>query len=108
MKHPHIITLKAAVLGALIATLGACATQSGPTYTLNAVQRSDITGQAYEASCTGLLESSKTCMKVANEVCKDAPVVPVGSVDGYRSGSPTNDPRKLTFTCGKPAVAKAQ
>jgi hypothetical protein len=32
MKHFHIITLKAAVLGALIATLGACATQSGPTY----------------------------------------------------------------------------
>ena len=36
MKHFHIITLKAAVLGALIASLGACATQSGPTYTLNA------------------------------------------------------------------------
>jgi outer membrane protein OmpA-like peptidoglycan-associated protein len=95
------------LLGALLALLAACTTQSGPTYTLNSIVVPNRTTPTYRVVCGGLLESSKSCMRVAEETCKDKPVTVLEAVDGVRSAASTEDPRELTFMCGKPAEPQA-
>lgn len=104
MKATLLSRVRLTAASAILVLLTACATQSGPTYTLNTVQRADQAGTAHEVSCTGLLENSQTCMDVAKNVCQDEAVTPLGHVDGYKDGKPAGDPRKLTFVCGKQAA----
>jgi outer membrane protein OmpA-like peptidoglycan-associated protein len=102
MKTHYSIYPRLMWVGAVFGLLAACTTQSGPTYTANAIVVAGQTAPMYRVACGGLLESSKTCFKVAAEICKDKPVTPTEAVDGVRTGVNTNDPRELTFMCGLP------
>jgi outer membrane protein OmpA-like peptidoglycan-associated protein len=101
MKKHYSTYSRLAVLGALSALLAACSTQQGPTYTAHAITAPNQKAPTYRVDCNGLLESSKTCFKVAAEICKDQTVTPIEAVDGFKSGTNTNNPRELTFMCGK-------
>ncbi len=108
MNTKTLTLARAVSMGLLFGLLGACTTQSGPTHTLNTVYRNDLPGNAYQVSCTGLLESAETCMKVAKDVCKDQPVTPIQQIDGYDLTRTTSDPRKMVFVCGKPNAKQQQ
>jgi outer membrane protein OmpA-like peptidoglycan-associated protein len=58
----------------------------------------------YRVSCSGLFESSQSCVRVAEETCQAQPVTWMEAVDRVSDGAPKKDPRELTFMCGKPAV----
>ncbi|MCC8397572.1 OmpA family protein [Paraburkholderia sp. MMS20-SJTR3] len=103
MKKHYSAYSRLALVGALSASIAACTTQSGPTYTAHAIVAPNQAAPTYRVSCRGLLESSQTCFKVAAEICKDKTVTPLESVDGVKSGVNTNNPRELTFMCGQPA-----
>jgi OmpA-OmpF porin, OOP family len=58
--------------------------------------------QAWRVQCQGLFGSSDTCVRHAQQICKDETVRLVGSVDAVSSdGKGTNNPRELTFMCGE-------
>lgn len=97
--------LRAPLLGAFMGFLAACTTQSGPTYTLRAVSVPNQQAPIYRVSCGGLFESSKSCVRVAEETCKAQPVTWLESIDRVSGASPMKDPRELTFMCGQ-AVAQ--
>jgi outer membrane protein OmpA-like peptidoglycan-associated protein len=94
------------LLGACVMFLAACSTQSGPTYTLHAVSVPNQQAPIYRVSCEGLFESSKSCVRVAGETCKNQPVTWLEAVDRVSDGAPKKDARELTFMCGKPVVAE--
>ncbi|ASL44580.1 Peptidoglycan-binding protein ArfA [Burkholderia sp. AD24] len=96
--------LRAPLLGAFVAFLAACTTQSGPTYTLHAVTVPNQKVPVYRVSCDGLLESSNSCVRVAEGTCKENGVTLLESIDRVDAAVPKKDPRELTFMCGKPAV----
>lgn len=96
--------LRAPLLGAFVALLAACTTQSGPTYTLHAVSVPNQQAPVYRVSCDGLFESSKSCVRVAEETCKTQAVTWLESVDGVSGATPMKDPRELTFMCGQPVA----
>lgn len=96
--------LRAPLLGAFVTLLAACTTQSGPTYTLHAVNMPHQQAPVYRVSCDGLFESSKSCMRVAEETCKTQPVTWLESVDRVSGATPKQDPRELTFMCGQPVA----
>lgn len=50
MNTKTLTLARAVAMGILLGLLGACTTQSGPTYTLNTVSRSDLSGKAYQVS----------------------------------------------------------
>lgn len=104
MNTTLIKHLRAPVLGAFVALLAACTTQSGPTYTLHAVSVPNQQAPVYRVSCDGLFESSKSCVRVAEETCKAQPVTWLESTDGVRGATPMKDPRELTFMCGQPVA----
>ncbi|MGF6761522.1 outer membrane protein OmpA-like peptidoglycan-associated protein [Paraburkholderia sp. GAS33] len=107
MKQFLIKHFGASFLGALVVGLAGCTTQSGPTYTVNAVRIAGLQTQAYRVTCHGLLESGESCMKVANEICHDKGVTKLELVDGLHSGADDNDPREMTFACGGSPVRQA-
>lgn len=96
--------LRAPLLGAFVALLAACTTQSGPTYTLHAITVPNQKVPVYRVSCDGLFESSNSCVRVAEETCKENGVTLLESIDRVDATVPKKDPRELTFMCGKPAV----
>ncbi|MFL9999007.1 OmpA family protein [Paraburkholderia sediminicola] len=94
------------VFGGILAS--ACATQSGPTYTAHAIVAA--TGQqarTYQVTCSGLFESSQSCLSAAREICHDQAVTPLEYVDGLREGVRTNNSREMTFKCDKRAEPAA-
>ncbi|MEX3791481.1 OmpA family protein [Paraburkholderia sp. BR14374] len=107
MKKHNLIYPRLALLGSVLGLVAACTTQSGPTYNAHAIVAPDQKAPTYRVECSGLLESSQTCFKVAAEICKDKPVTLVEAVDGVRSGVNTKNPREITFMCGKPVEAQA-
>ena len=96
--------LRAPLLGAFVTVLAACATQSGPTYTLHAVSVANQQAPTYQVSCLGLFESSSSCVRVAQETCQAQPVTWLEAIDGVSGITPKNAPREMTFMCGKPVV----
>ncbi|MDE1183305.1 OmpA family protein [Paraburkholderia sp.] len=98
--------LRAPLLGALVTGFAACTTQSGPTYTLKALNMPNQQAPIYRVSCDGLFESSKSCVRVAEEICKAQPVSLLEFVDGVSDAAPKSDPRELTFFCGQRTVQK--
>ncbi|REG59932.1 outer membrane protein OmpA-like peptidoglycan-associated protein [Paraburkholderia sp. BL6669N2] len=96
--------LRAPLLGAFVAALAACNTQSGATYTLHAISAPNQQARTYHVTCQGLFESSQACVRVAEETCKAQPVTWLESIDGVRNNEPKKDPREATFMCGTPAV----
>ncbi|WP_321917367.1 MULTISPECIES: hypothetical protein [unclassified Paraburkholderia] len=80
-----------------------CTTASRPAHNLEAVKLShDQVG--WGVHCHGLLESSKTCFKVARRVCAGKSVQVVYAFDRLESGlGPKDDARDLVFICGVPA-----
>ncbi|PRY02763.1 OmpA family protein [Paraburkholderia sp. BL25I1N1] len=96
--------LRAPLLGAFVAALAACTTQSGATYTLHAISTPNQQARTYHVTCQGLFESSQACVRVAEETCKAQPVTWLESIDGVRNNEPKKDPREGTFMCGTPAV----
>ncbi|WP_176058823.1 hypothetical protein [Paraburkholderia sp. BCC1876] len=96
--------LRAPLLGAFVGFLAACTSQSGPTYTLHAITVANQKVPVYRVSCDGLLESSNSCARVAEETCKENGVTLLESIDRVDATVPKADPRELTFMCGKPAV----
>ncbi|PQV48673.1 OmpA family protein [Paraburkholderia sp. BL21I4N1] len=96
--------LRAPLLGTFVCFLAACTTQSGPTYTLRAVSVPNQQVPVYRVSCDGLLENSNSCVRVAEETCKENGMALLESIDRVDATVPKKDPRELTFMCGKPAV----
>ena len=107
MNTTLIKHLRAPLLGAFVALLAACTTQSGPTYTLHAVGVPNQQAPVYRVSCDGLFESSKSCVRVAEETCKTQAVTWLESVDGVSGATPKKDPRELTFMCGQPVTQQS-
>lgn len=95
---------RAPLLGAFVTFLAACSTQSGPTYTLHAITVPNQKAPVYQVSCLGLFESSKSCVRVAEETCKAQPVTWLEATDGVRDAAPAKDPREMTFMCGQPVA----
>ncbi len=104
MKATLFKYLRAPLLGAFMTGLAACTTQSGPTYTLHAVNSPNQQAPTYRVSCLGLFESSNSCVRVAEETCKTQPVTWLQTIDGVSDAAPKNNPREMTFMCGKPVV----
>lgn len=96
--------LRAPLLGAFVGFLAACTSQYSPTYKLHAITVPNQTVPVYRVSCDGLLESSNSCVRVAEETCKENGVTLLESIDRVDATVPKADPRELTFMCGKPAV----
>ncbi|WP_041758572.1 OmpA family protein [Paraburkholderia phytofirmans] len=97
-------SLRALLLGAFVTFLAACTAQSGATYTLHAISVPNQQAPIYRVSCSGLFQSSQTCVRVAEETCKAQPVTWVEAVDRVSGGAPKQDPREWTFMCGKPVM----
>jgi len=95
---------RALLLGALVTIFAACSTQSGPSYTLHAITAPNQTAPTYRVSCLGLLDSSQTCMRVAEETCQAKPITWLGAVDGVSNNQPVKDAREMTFMCGAPVA----
>ena len=95
------------LLGAFVTFLAACTTQSGPTYTLQAIGVPNQQASTYRVTCLGLFGSSQSCMRVAEETCKAQPVTLLEATDGVGDSGPENDSRDMTFMCGKPVVQPA-
>ncbi|MEM5400484.1 MULTISPECIES: OmpA family protein [Paraburkholderia] len=94
--------LSASVAAAVIAAAAGCTTASGPTHNLDIVTLANGS-QAYRVQCSGLFESSKTCMKKVNEICGSKTPLRVSSVDHAVAGfKPEDDPREITFICQPP------
>jgi OmpA-OmpF porin, OOP family len=90
---------------AVVAVTG-CTAGSGPTFNAYSVDASDAV-RTYRAECHGLLESSATCMKVAQRICGDKPVQPIDRIDRVRAADDSrNDPRVLLFSCSQNADSK--
>jgi outer membrane protein OmpA-like peptidoglycan-associated protein len=104
MKSVLFNSLRAPLLGAFVAFLAACTTQSGPTYTLRAVSVPNQQAPTYRVSCLGLFENSNSCVRVAEETCDAQPVTWLEAVDGVSDKTPKKNPREMTFMCGKPVV----
>jgi outer membrane protein OmpA-like peptidoglycan-associated protein len=98
--------LRALVSGASLAIFAACSTQSGPSYTLRTISPPNQTVPTYRVSCLGLLDSSQTCVRVAEETCQAKPITWLGAVDGVSNNQPVKDAREMTFMCGTPPVAQ--
>lgn len=96
--------LRAPLLGAFVTFLAACTTQSGPTYTLNAISTPNQKAPTYKVSCLGLFESSKSCVRVAEETCQAQPVTWLEAVDGVSNATPVRNPREMIFMCGAPVA----
>lgn len=89
-----------ALVAACAGGLAACTTQSGPTYTMQAIVLPDQPKPVYRVTCTGLMESSDSCMAAAARKCQGQPVTPLELVDGVDANARKNDPRQITFMCG--------
>jgi outer membrane protein OmpA-like peptidoglycan-associated protein len=96
--------LRALVSGASLAIFAACSTQSGPSYTLRTISPPNQTVPTYWVSCLGLLDSSQTCVRVAEETCQAKPITWLGAVDGVSNNQPVKDAREMTFMCGPPVA----
>jgi outer membrane protein OmpA-like peptidoglycan-associated protein len=107
MKKQSSIYLRLPLLVAVFGFMAACTTQSGPTYTANAIVVPGQQVPTYRVACGGLFASSKSCFKAAIEICGDKPVTPLEAVDGIGSSDNRNDPREITFMCGKPVQVQA-
>lgn len=104
MKTPqHFV--RRGLLGAFVVLLSACATQSGPTYTVRAIKATDQPGPVFRVTCEGLVSSARSCEAAAQKVCAGKPVTPLQAVDRVRGGAAMGDPRELTFMCGVPPQA---
>ncbi|WP_321884715.1 hypothetical protein [Paraburkholderia bannensis] len=86
---------------AVVAFAG-CTMASGPKRNVESVQLAhDVEG--WGVHCHGLLESSKTCFKVAGKVCANQPVQVIYAYDRLESGlGPKTDARDLVIACGTP------
>jgi len=87
-----------------LAIFAACSTQSGPSYTLRTISPPNQTVPTYRVSCLGLLDSSQTCVRVAEETCQAKPITWLGAVDGVSNNQPVKDAREMTFMCGAPVA----
>ncbi|QGZ60054.1 hypothetical protein [Paraburkholderia acidiphila] len=95
--------MKSLILGAVVAVMfvAGCAT-SGPTHNVETVKLSNDR-EGWGVHCHGLLESSKTCFKVASKVCAGKSVQVIYAFDRLESGlGPKEDARDLVFICGVP------
>ncbi|KVQ38936.1 hypothetical protein WT21_29705 [Burkholderia territorii] len=96
------LLLRAASVGAIAMALGACTTQSGPTYDIRAVSVPGQPDRAFRVSCDGLLGSANSCARAAEEFCLGKGFTPLEMIDRVYSRAPMKDPREITFMCGKP------
>ncbi|KVL51559.1 hypothetical protein WS99_15655 [Burkholderia territorii] len=96
------LLLRAASVGAIAMALGACTTQSGPTYDIRAVSVPGQPDRAFRVSCDGLLGSANSCARAAEEFCQGKGFTPLEMIDRVYSRAPMKDPREITFMCGKP------
>ncbi|HIC7210254.1 OmpA family protein [Burkholderia stabilis] len=100
--------MRAASIGAIALALGACTTQSGPTYDIRSVAMPGKPDNIFRVSCDGLLGSAGSCARAAEEFCRGQGFTPLEMIDRVRSGAPMKDPREITFMCGKPQPVVAQ
>ncbi|WP_010097733.1 OmpA family protein [Burkholderia ubonensis] len=105
-KLQHIF--RAGSAGALVVMLGACATQSGPTHSIRAIDLPNQSRQAYRATCDGLLSTGNACRAVAEKVCAGKGVTVLEAVDRMRGNTALADPREITFVCGKPVPQRVE
>ncbi|MCA8282723.1 OmpA family protein [Burkholderia cepacia] len=101
-------SFRAGLAGALVALLSACATQSGPTYSIRAVNVPNQSQPLFRVTCDGLLSSGKACRAAAERQCAGNGVTVLEAVDRMRGNAALQDPRELTFMCGKPAPRRVE
>ncbi|AIO37576.1 ompA family protein [Burkholderia cenocepacia] len=106
MKFSSLV-LRSCVLGAIAVALGACATQSGPTYSIRALSSPEQQEPIYRVTCAGMLSSSNACVAAAQKFCTDKGMTQLHSVDRVRDGVALKDPREINFMCGKPSPKPA-
>ncbi|KVD46170.1 hypothetical protein WS61_10990 [Burkholderia sp. ABCPW 11] len=99
---------RAGSAGALVVMLGACATQSGPTHSIRAIDVPNQSQPAYRATCDGLLSSGNACRAVAEKLCAGKDVTVLEAVDRMRGNTALADPREITFVCGKPVPPRVE
>lgn len=107
MKKPQHFVCRG-LLGAFVVLLSACTTQSGPTYTVRAINAPDQSVPVFRVTCEGLVSSTKSCEAAAQKFCAGKPVRPLQAVDRVRRGAAMGDPRELTFMCGVPPQARIE
>jgi OmpA-OmpF porin, OOP family len=95
--------LSVLVVPVVLAVAAGCTAASSPTKNVEVVKLANER-QGWGVHCHGLIQSSKTCFKVASKVCGDKPVQVVYAFDRLESGlAPKEDARDVVFTCGAPA-----
>ncbi|NIF69773.1 OmpA family protein [Burkholderia sp. Ap-962] len=80
-----------------VASLAACSSASGPTYSVSELQARDGM-RTFQVDCHGLLSGSQTCMKAARRICADQPVRVIDSARAPRNNAV---PATLVFQCGE-------
>ena len=86
----------------VVAFVAGCTSITGPTHNVEVVKLSDGL-EGWGVHCHGLLQSSRTCFRVASKVCADKPVQVIYAFDRLESGlGPKEDARDLVFKCGVP------
>jgi hypothetical protein len=91
---------------AAVGVLSACTTDTGLNYTASKLNIAGQ-GEAQRVTCSGVLESQKSCMSKAVQICQDRQVVVVQAYDNPQLRSGGSDARELNFTCAaatKPAA----
>ncbi|CAM2172877.1 OmpA-OmpF porin, OOP family [Burkholderia latens] len=106
MKFSSLV-LRTCTLATIAAALGGCATQSGPTYSIRALNSPQQQAPVYRVTCGGMLSSSNACVAAAQKFCTDKGMTQLHSVDRVREGVALNDPREIDFMCGKPSPKPA-
>lgn len=87
----------------VVAFVAGCTSVTGPTHNVEVVKLSDGL-EGWGVHCHGLLQSSRTCFRVASKVCANKPVQVIYAFDRLESGlGPKEDARDLVFKCGVPA-----
>ncbi|MBN3723458.1 OmpA family protein [Burkholderia sp. Ac-20379] len=93
------------VIAATSILFGACTTQSGPTYSIRAVNLPNKPGAAFRVTCEGLLSSTRQCESAAQDFCANQGITVLQAIDRVADNEPKLDPRALTFICGVPKPA---
>jgi outer membrane protein OmpA-like peptidoglycan-associated protein len=90
-----------------VSVLAGCSAASGPAHNAYTVDRiNDV--KTYRVECTGIFESTNTCLEVAQQICDKQPVHVVEAIDSLRTRDESSRrPRVLTFQCGEPSAKPA-
>ncbi|KVQ53642.1 hypothetical protein WT21_04995 [Burkholderia territorii] len=94
--------MRATLIGAIALAFGACTAHSGLTYDIRAVSVPGKPDHLFRVDCDGILGSAEACARAAEKFCQDQGFTALEMIDRVVGDAPKNDPREITFMCGKP------